>query len=122
MDSDRKIDAVASALYGLRPFEAGKDMPKDVGLGGPSAEYLAGAQDPWGNEFNYPRIWWMNGEPVLLSEEEAYKRALEYESATGQYFPRYRNSEASTFAAQNRSAMGGAELGPLATMLPARNF
>ena len=122
MVSDRQIDAIAAALYGLRPFEIGKDTPQDVGLGGPSTEYLSGAQDPWGNEFNYPRIWWINGKPVLLSEEDAYQRALEYESATGLYFPRYRNSGASTFAAENRSALGGAGLGPIATMTPARNF
>jgi hypothetical protein len=114
--------ALSSVLQGLKPFDPQRDTPKDVGLGGPSTEYLAGAQDPWGNEFNYPRIWWMNGKPTLLSPEAAYEQALKYEAATGKLFPRYRNSGAADFAAQNRSALGGAENKPLAQTWPAKNF
>lgn len=116
------VQALTSAAYGIKPFDPATDKPQNVGLGGPSTEYLAGAQDPWGNEFNYPTIWWINGKPTLLSPEAAYEQALRYEAATGKLFPRYRNSGAATFAAENRSALGGAETGPLAQTWPARNF
>lgn len=116
------VTAMTSAKHGLKPFDIATDTPQDVGLGGPSTEYLAGAQDPWGNEFNYPTIWWINGKPTLLSPDAAYEQALRYEASTGKLFPRYRNAEASGFAAENRSALGGAETGPLAQTWPARNF
>lgn len=122
MVDDRTIDVIAAALRGMKPFNPETDRPQDVGLGGPSTEYLAGARDEMGNEFNYPQIWYIGGRAVLLPPEEAYQKAIEYEAATGKYFPRYRNEGASGFAAQNRSALGGAEMGPLATMNPARNF
>lgn len=116
------IDLIAAALRGMKPFTPGKDVPQDVGLGGPSTEYLAGSTDERGNGFNYPTIWWIGGQPVLLSPDDAYQKAIAYEAATGQYFPRYRNDEAASFAAENRSALGGASMGPLATMNPGRNF
>lgn len=122
MASDRAIDIIASALYGLKPFDPATDVPQDVGLGGPSTEYLAGSQDPGGNEFNYPQIWWMGGQPVMLDPDAAYNQALQYEQATGQMFPRYTNAGAADFAAQNRSALGGAETSPLATLFPWDNF
>lgn len=116
------VQALTSSQYGMRPFDPAVDKPQDVGLGGPSTEYLTGATDPWGNEFNYPRIWWVNGKPTLLSPEAAYEQALKYEASTGKLFPRYRNPEAASFAAENRSAQGGAETGLLAQTWPARNF
>lgn len=120
--TDAIIEALMSASYGLKPFNPAVDIPKDVGLGGPSTEYLAGSQDPWGNEFTYPQVWWMGGQPVLLGQEAAYDQTIKYEGATGQYAPRYRNDGAASFAAQNRSALGGAEHNPLFGLLPARNF
>lgn len=114
--------ALASTTHGLKPFDPAVNTPQEVGLGGPSTEYLTGSQDPWGNEFNYPRIWWIDGQPVLLSPEAAYEQALKYEAATGKLFPRYRNSGAADFAAQNRSALGGAEKSLLAQTWPAKNF
>lgn len=123
MADDRSIDMVALALRGLKPFNPQTDKPQDVGLGGKSTEYLAGAVDPYGNEFVYPQIWYVGGKAVLLDPETAYQKALEYEATTGKLFPRYRNAGAGTFAAENRSAMGGAETGaPLAQTWPARNF
>lgn len=117
-----KLDAIAAALRGMKPFNPETDEPQDVGLGGPSTEYLAGGVDERGNQFNYPQIWFIGGKAVLLPPEEAYQKAIAYEAATGKYFPRYRNDEAASFAAQNRSALGGATMGPLASMNPARNF
>ena len=120
--TDAIIEALSSALYGLKPFNPATDVPQDVGLGGPSTEYLAGSQDPMGNEFNYPQIWWAGGKPALLDPAAAYEQALKYEAATGLYAPRYRNSGAAEFAAQNRSALGGAERRSLFGLIPAANF
>lgn len=122
MTSDRAIDQIAAALYGLKPYDPNMNTPTDVGLGGPSTEYLAGSQDPYGNELTYPQIWWMGNEPYHLSPDDAYNQAMQYESATGKMFPRYVNAGASDFAAQNRSAMGGAEFSPLANLWPWSNF
>ena len=116
------MDLIAAALRGMKPFNPETDQPQDVGLGGPSTEYIAGGTDERGNEFNYPQIWWIGGKPVLLPPDEAYKKAIEYEAATGKLFPRYRNAGAASFAAENRSALGGASMGLLATMNPGRNF
>lgn len=123
MANDRAIDMVAAALRGPKPFNPATDEPQDVGLGGMSTEYLAGGQDQMGNEFVYPQIWYIGGKAVLLEPDAAYQKALDYEAATGKMFPRYRNSGAGSFAAENRSAMGGAEQGlPLMSTWPARNF
>lgn len=115
-------DALTASRNGPQPFAPGKDTPQDVGLGGPSTEYLSGAQDPYGTEFNYPTIWWMNGKPTLMNPDAAYDQSMQWENATGLMFPRYRTSEAADFAAQNRSAQGGAEHRSLAGLFGYRNF
>lgn len=107
------IMALLSAMHGPQPFNPRTDVPTDVGLGGPSTEYLMGTQDPMGNEVNYPQIWWQGGQPTLLNPDQAYDRSVQYEQATGLMAPRYRNDGAATFAAENRSALGGAEVAPL---------
>ena len=111
------LDKIVAALLGPKPFNPETNTPRDVGLGGPSTEYIATSQDENGVPFNFPRIWWTNGEPMLLPEEEARYRALQYEQATGERFPRFDTFGAGGFSAMNRSAMGGAQLGPLTSRL-----
>ncbi len=114
MDSGTR-QALSNALsFGLSPYDPKKNKARDIGLGGPSTEYLATEYAPDGSVWNYPTIWWgKDGNPVLLSAEDAYNMAIEYEAATGKRFPRYNALGPAVFSAQNRSALGGADNGPI---------
>lgn len=99
----------------LEPFDPKKHKPKDVGLGGPSTEYLATEEAPSGGFWNIPQIWYdRNGTPHLLDADAAWMMARDYEAATGKRFPRFETPGAGSFNAMNRSAQGGGALGLLA--------
>ena len=102
--------------FGLSPYEPGKNKAQDVGLGGPSTEFLATDYDKNGKVFNYPMIWWDKaGKPILLGPDEAYSQALAYENATPYAFPRFKNIPTAEFFAESRSSMGGGDVGRLGT-------
>lgn len=100
----------------FEPFDPSKHTPKDVGLGGPSTEYLITENAPDGGFWNIPSIWWdKKGNPTHIKDrEQALALARHYEETTGKRFPRYGTPGAGSFAAMNRSAMGGASQGGLA--------
>lgn len=117
-ESQKVIEALLSSRYGLRPYDPAVNKPQDVGLGGPSTEYLATANDPYGQPFNYPQIWYdMNGNPHLLEGDAAYNQAVDYEVNSGVRFPRYDTMGAAETFAQNRSIVGGAEKFKLGSIL-----
>ena len=110
------LAGVAQDRFGLSPYDPAVNTPRDIGLGGPSTEYLATEYDPQGQVMNYPTIWWdKQGNPTLLDPDAAYNQALAYEQNALKYFPRFPNIGAAEFAAENRSAMGGGDVGSLAT-------
>jgi hypothetical protein len=110
------LAGVAQDRFGLAPYDPRKNVPRDIGLGGPSTEFLATEYDPSGQVMNYPSIWWdKQGNPHLLEPDAAYQQALDYEQTALKSFPRFPNIGAAEFAAENRSAMGGGDVGPLAT-------
>lgn len=112
---------VAQKRFGLEPFDPAVNKPQDVGLGGPSTEYLATEEDQHGQPFNFPTIWWdKQGKPNLMKTGDARRQALAYEYATGKKFPRYDTFGQGDFAAMNRSALGGGETMPLATLFGLR--
>lgn len=99
----------------LEPFDASKHKERDVGLGGPSTEYLATEYDLEGKPFNFPQIWWdVGGNPHKLTPQQAYERAIRYEQETGKRFPRFNSIDEAVGAAEGRSAGGGAVKGLLA--------
>ncbi len=112
------LNAMQQVRYGLRPYDPAVNQAQDVGLGGPSTEYLATGEDPYGQAFNYPTIWWdMSGNPVLLNGDQAYNQAVDYEVNSGVRFPRYDSiGQAETFA-QHRSIMGGGDVKKLGSIL-----
>jgi len=107
----------------LRPFDYKKDTPKDVGLGGPSTEYLITLDSPDGGVWVIPSIWWdKKGKPTLLdpkvegNQKKAFDLAKQYEKDTGKKFPRYDKGaygQADNFAIK-RSHEGGASSSYLA--------
>ena len=102
----------------LVPFDPDKHTPKDVGLGGPSTEYLVTDNHPDGGVFNYPSVWWgEDGEPVLLKGDEAYEQAIEYERRNKKRFPYYPDVETAVDAAKSRSSGGGASHSKLTNMI-----
>lgn len=117
MNNDRKRE-IAKALLGginLEPFDPAKHKPTDVGLGGPSTEYLMTEESPDAQFWNIPGIWWdANGKPVMADPDQAWAFAEEYEKRTGRRFPRFNSPGAGSFSAMNRSAMGGAMNGKIA--------
>lgn len=123
---DPVIDAIVSGLanqqFGLNPYQPGYNFPQDVGLGGISTEYTATDYDPSGQVFNYPQIWYdQEGRANVLPPDQAYQQSLAYERGSAQRFPRFDSlGNAETFA-ENRSAMGGAEDTPLASLFGFRN-
>lgn len=126
-DRQRIIDAIVSGRaneqFGLQPYAPGYNFPQDVGLGGISTEYVATDYDPQGQVMNYPQIWYdQQGMANLLPQDQAMQQALAYENGSGLRFPRFDSiGNADTFA-QNRSAMGGAENTPLASLFGLRNW
>ncbi len=112
------LSSVAQERHGLAPFDPSKHKARDVGLGGPSTEYLATEHDPSGKVMNYPTIWWDKaGNPQVLDADAAYDQALRYEQATQRAFPRFPSVPAAEFSAMNRSALGGGNSGlPLAQL------
>ena len=102
----------------LEPFNPSKHQPQDVGLGGPSTEYLITVDSPDGGVMVIPSIWWdEEGKPQLIEDQdEAVSLAVEYEKGNDVVFPRFAPKaykEADTFA-QKRSKTGGASFMPLA--------
>jgi hypothetical protein len=102
----------------LEPFDYKKHKPQDVGLGGPSTEYLITVDSPEGGVMVIPSIWWDgDGKPRLIEDqEEAVMLAQQYEKTTSKQFPRFAPKaykEADTFA-QKRSKAGGASSSNLA--------
>lgn len=98
----------------LRPFDNTQMTPQDIGLGGPSTEYLATGQDFNGNALNYPLIWWnQRNEPVLLNDQNALALSYLWEGSRHVQSPRYPSIGVAEYYARNRSANGGAENGPL---------
>lgn len=111
------LSGVAQDKFGLAPFDPTVNTPRDMGLGGVSTEYTSTDLDQSGRPMNYPQIWWdKQREPHMLSPEQAYSQAIGYEKGTLNSFPRYDSLGQAEFAAQNRSAMEGGELGPIATL------
>ena len=105
----------------LEPFDNKKHTPQDVGLGGPSTEYLITVDSPDGGVMVIPSIWWdEEGKPQLIEDQdEAVSLALEYEKGNDKQFPRFAPKaykEADAFA-QKRSKAGGASKEPLAINL-----
>lgn len=94
----------------LEPFDPSKHKAQDVGLGGNSTEFLSTEYDQNGSPFNFPRIWFdKDGNPQVLSPEEAYQQAMIYERMTGKSFPRFDSIESAVDKAIGRSALGGAD-------------
>lgn len=117
MDQARRL--LINAL-GLAPYDPKVNKPQDIGLGGPSTEYL-NTGPMFGGVVNYPQIWWgKDGKPVLLDPKAAWMFSKDYQEATGERFPAYDNIRVAEWAAKSRSAQGGAEkqkLYDLATLL-----
>lgn len=126
-ENERIIAAILSGRandqFGLRPYKPGYDFPQDVGMGGPSTEYVATDYDPQGQVMNYPQVWYdQQGMANLLPPDQAMSQALAYENGSAMTFPRFNSiANADTFAA-NRSMMGGAEKTPLASLFGLKNY
>lgn len=102
---------------GLHPYDPALNKPQDVGLGGTSTEYL-NTGSMYGGVTNYPQIWWdEQGNPILLTPEQAWLMSKDYQDATGVRFPQFDNVKVAEWAAKSRSAQGGAEKNALATYL-----
>lgn len=115
--ADALLKASAQQKFGYRPFDPAVNEARDIGLGGPSTEYLATELDPTGAVMNYPTIWWnAGGDPVLMDPFQAYDQALSYEETSGLRFPRFKTIPQAEIAAENRSAMGGGQKGRLASL------
>lgn len=97
----------------LEMFDPARHKPKDIGLGGPSTEYLVTGQDDAGRWFNYPTIQWRGDEPVKMNDEAARALALHQEKTQGGLLPRYETMEEAVAAARQRSAGGGGLMGVL---------
>lgn len=98
----------------LVPFDHRTMKPKDVGLGGPSTEYLATVFDSEGRPVNIPLIWWTpSGQPVLMNEQNALSFFNDYESKANALAPRYSTIGQAVEFAMHRSALGGASRRPL---------
>lgn len=111
----RTPDRDSAAGGPLRPFDATRDQPRDVGMGGPSTEVIVTENAPDGGYWNIPSVWWdENGDPVRLSREDAARQAAEYEQRTGERFPRFRTPDEGAEVARRRSESGGAQQGDLA--------
>lgn len=102
----------------LEPFDYRKHKPQDVGLGGPSTEYLVTLDSPDGGVWVVPSIWWdEEGNPTLVkNQDKVFELAKQYEKENNVMFPRFPQGEykqADMFA-QARSKAGGASKGLLA--------
>lgn len=117
-----RAGAMSAVNRGPKPFDPAVNSPRDAGLGGVSTEYLVGGEDPHGTPYNYPSVWWLGDEPVVMPPDDAMRHSDRYEAATGRLFPRYVSNGAAEFAARNRSALGGAEKRGLAGTFPYGNF
>lgn len=128
MDSSQKIiDAIisnrANEQFGYHPYRPGYDFPQDVGLGGISTEYTATDLDPNGQVMSYPQIWYdQQGMANVFPQDQALAQSLAYENGSGMRFPRYDTLGNAEIFAVNRSAMGGAENTPLASLFGLRNY
>ena len=105
-------------LKTLIPFDFKKHKPQDIGLGGPSTEYLITVDSPEGGVMVIPSIWWdEQGSPRLIDNQNtAVELAKKYERDSGKQFPRFGTKaykEADRWAA-SRSKAGGASKGALA--------
>lgn len=108
-----KMSAVIAALMGdfplpIRPYDTSSDVPRDIGLGGPSTEVLGTYDTPAGDFANVPQLWYLgNHGPFMV--EDPIPFAHDYEVATGRTFPRYDDLNSAIMGAQYRSGAGGAE-------------
>eukprot|EP00481_Brizalina_sp_1-RS-2013_P001474 TRINITY_DN3693_c0_g1_i1.p1 TRINITY_DN3693_c0_g1~~TRINITY_DN3693_c0_g1_i1.p1 ORF type:complete len:123 (-),score=19.81 TRINITY_DN3693_c0_g1_i1:41-409(-) len=68
----------------LEPFDYNKHKPQDVGLGGPSTEYLVTLDSPDGGVWVVPSIWWdEEGNPTLVeNQDKVFEIAKQYEKET----------------------------------------
>ena len=114
------------------PFDPSKHKPQDIGLGGPSTEYLITVEDENNQVIVVPSIWWdEKGTPQFIGNPETneidYDRVMQlvqdYEQETQQMFPRFGDASntdnyniADRFA-QTRSEKGGASTVPLVNAL-----
>lgn len=106
-----------NAKFGLLPYEPGYNFPQDVGLGGLSTEYTATDTAPDGQIFNYPQIWYgQDGQAYVLPPALAYNQSVAYEDQTAKRFPRFNSLGNAETYAEHRSAAGGAEKTPLASL------
>jgi hypothetical protein len=116
----------------LIPFDPSMHAPQDIGLGGPSTEYLITIDGPDNQVLVVPSIWWDDkGNPIFIgnietnkiNEDEIIELVQKYESTTGEKFPRFgetNNPDNYTIAdrfAQFRSKQGGASEVPLTRAL-----
>jgi len=117
----------------LVPFDPEIHTPQDIGLGGPSTEYLVTIDSSDGEVMVVPSIWWdEEGNPELLGDVEKIKNnefgidedavrniVAEYEKETGNTFPRFGkagvedNYKLADAWAQQRSKDGGASEVPI---------
>jgi hypothetical protein len=100
----------------MRPFDPAVNTPRDMGLGGPSTEYLLTVERGDGTYRNIPSIWWNGaGEPIHATDKMSELMADRYERETGETFPVFGSIDDAVNAAKERSARGGATHTPLAT-------
>ena len=112
----------------LVPFDPEQHTPKDIGLGGPSTEYLVTIDSPEGEVMVVPSIWWNEeGEPTFLGNLETneidqnniLQLVQDYEKETKLSFPRFGkagvedNYKLADQWAMKRSKEGGASEVPL---------
>ena len=114
------------------PFDPSIHEPKDIGLGGPSTEYLVTIDSPDGQVMVVPSIWWdKEGNPTFLgnletgdiNQDDILKFVDAYEKETKQSFPRFGqagvkdNYRIADRFASTRSQQGGASSVPLVNAL-----
>lgn len=94
----------------LSPYDPQKNKPQDLGLGGPSTEFLATIDDPKGGYRNIPTIWYNNqGKAQLVNQDIAAGLADLTQRVTGRSFPNYKDVPTAVKSAEQRSQQGGAE-------------
>lgn len=114
------------------PFNPSIHTPQDIGLGGPSTEYLITIDGPDGEVIVVPSIWWNDeGNPVFfgdmqtneINQQDILEQVMRYEESTNERFPRFGkvgvpdNYRIADRFAQSRSQAGGASMIPLTQAL-----
>lgn len=116
----------------FQPFDPNIHKPKDIGLGGPSTEYLVTIDSPDGQVMVVPSIWWdEKGNPTFLGnietgeidQDKIVDLVTQYEKNMNQMFPRFGqagvsdNYRIADRFATSRSKTGGASKVPLINAL-----